>query len=332
MKERLVEIVDDFEDKKILVIGDIMLDEFIRGKCERVNPEEEGAPLVGSCKRDYLLGGAGNVAKNITSLGGQCNLWGCFGEDYHGTKVKKLCEENFINLKNFYDEAPTMVKTRVIGGRRQVVRYDFGETDLKKISSEVERKILAELQRTIDEHDFIVLSDYNKSVFTRGLSYNIVGLAKQKGIGTLADAKPENAEYFKGCTIICPNKHEAEKITGVAYSNGNGALKKMGENLIDKMKSQYVLITCGEDGAFLYGDNGFGEGRKIPTRAKAIADVTGAGDTFAATLALGMASGVKDIEHLAEVANYASGVVVEKIGTAATTPEELKEYIQKEQE
>ena len=163
MVKNLVTLIDDFKNQKILVAGDIILDEFIWGVCKRINPEEEGAPLVNVRRRNYMLGGAGNVANNIASLGGKCDLWGCFGDDDDGKKIKKLCENSSIDLKNFYDKNPTIVKTRVIGGRKQIVRFDEGEENLTKINKETEDRILEEFEKSIENYDFVILSDYNKT-------------------------------------------------------------------------------------------------------------------------------------------------------------------------
>lgn len=327
MVKNLIKIFDEFKEKKILVIGDVMLDQFLFGDSKRINPDRPGAPLLKVEMEKYILGGAGNVANNIVSLGGSCDLWSVFGNDPSGEKIKELCKESKINLENFYDKNPTIVKLRGIGDMgHYLCRFDFGEANLKKINQEVENKILSSFSENSDKYDFVIFSDYDKTIFTKGLVYNLINKSNSKGINSLADPKPKNIDFFKDCAIICPNEKEAEEMTQIRYSNGKEILTKMGEALSERINSKYVVITCGKDGAFFY-DKKNSSYESIPTRAKAVMDVTGAGDTFAAALALSMACKA-NIRDCVEIANYAAGVVVGKVGTATVTTDEIKEFLE----
>jgi len=327
MNEKFIEALNDFKNKKILIIGDIILDEFIWGDIERVNPEQPTAPLVKVTNRTYRLGGAANVANNVVSLGADCCLYGITSEDIYGKKLKQMCLEKKIELKNFYNKNPTLIKQRIMAHGQQVTRIDFGEDKFHKINKEIQNQIINSLKQEIDNYDFIILSDYNKMLFDERLCCNLINLANSKKINTLVDSKPVNLRYFKDCTIISPNKHEAELMTGIKYANGKDVLIKMSMALSEIVNSKYSIITCGEDGAFVY-DRENEKHKLIPTKAKDVKDVTGAGDTFAATLTLGLASGL-DIEQSADLANYAAGVVVGKVGTATVNVNEIKEYMKK---
>ncbi|GBE20385.1 bifunctional protein HldE [archaeon BMS3Abin17] len=331
MIKEVIKILDGFKDKKILVIGDIMLDYFRWCEVNKINPEQPVAPNVDSIEETYALGGAGNVANNIVSLGAKCCLYGILGvnsekrEDGYGKRIKKICEERGINFKAYYNDEPTIVKERIMAHRQQVCRINSEKKKLNKINDELKNNIIDSVKKEMEDYDFIIFSDYDKYIFGSGLAYDIIHHANSKGIKTLADIKPKNLNHFKNCTIICPNKHEAEKMSGIEYSNGPDTLYKMGCILSEKINSKYVVITCGKDGAFFY-DRDKDIHKLIPTRAKEVKDETGAGDTSAAAYVLGVASGVDPIQAI-ELANYASGVVVGKAGTATTTKEELIEYM-----
>lgn len=325
MTKDLVKILDDFKDKKILVIGDVILDWTIWGSIERLNPEQPASPLVKGKTQTYNLGGAANVANNIRSLGAECDLLGNSGEGVFGNKIVELCKERGINFKNFYDGNPSIVKLRSMAHGQQISRTDLGEWDLKKISKGIESEILEYLEKDLDGHDFVILSDYDKRIFTQELSYNIIRIANEKKIKTLVDPKPKNAELFKHCTVIRPNVHEAAKITGIEYSGKKESIEAIGKELCWKVKSDYAIITCGEQGVFAY-DVKKDYSIFVDTKARKIAEVSGAGDTFAAAFTLGMSSGL-NMENSAKLANYASGVVVGKVGTATVTVDEIKAYV-----
>ena len=320
----LKEALNKFKDKNILVMGDIFLDRFSWGEINRTNPEQPAAHLVKVLKESFVLGGAGNVANNIASLGAKCSLYGILGKDSSGNKIKKMCKNKNIFLRSFSNNKPTIVKQRIMAHGQQITRMDFGEKNIKKINPNMRKKLINLLKKEITNFDFIILSDYDKCFFDKEMCSEIINLAKEKNIPTLVDPKPNNIDFFNGCSLICPNKKEAEKITGIKYLNEKGTLMEIAKILSNKINSQYVIITCGEDGMFSYHD---GNGDFVETQAQEVVDVTGAGDTFAATMTLSLASGLK-IHDAARLANYAAGVVVEKIGTATPKIKEIEKKIE----
>jgi len=329
--EKLEEAVDSFEDiKRVAVIGDLILDEFLYGIIERTNPEDPIAHVVKlSEERKVALGGAGNVGKNIISLNTNCDLYSFIGNDSYGEELEKLCRNTLFPVLEKLDK-PTFVKQRIIvQNNRQAIRLDHGEYHSQKPSSNEYDFLLEKIRLGLKSRGYngIILSDYNKLMFNKDIAQSIISLANEMKIPTLVDPKPENIDCFKGCTIVRPNEKEAEKITGIHYSNGKNVLEKMATALIERVDAKYVFITCGADGVFCY--NNSGEKHMIPTRARKVWDPTGAGDTFAATLMLGHVSGL-DMKRAGELANYAAGIVVESPGTIAISKEELIKRIRQD--
>ncbi|MFH1326796.1 MAG: PfkB family carbohydrate kinase [archaeon] len=321
MEEELIQELKKFKRKKILVVGDLLLDKFSFGKVERTNPEQPAAPLVKIIKEKYVLGGAANVANNLSSLGASCSLYGVIGRDFGGEKIKRLCKNKGIKFKSFYHNQPTILKQRIVAHGQHITRLDFGERKIKKINENIQEKIINLLKKEIKNFDFIILTDYDKFFFNENLARKILELAMENNIPTLVDPKPCNLHFFKNCTVICPNKKEAEEMAGIKdFNDEEETLIKMGEKLAENIQTKYIIITCGERGAFYY--NKEGENMFIESQAREVSDVTGAGDTFAAVLSLGLASGL-NITKAIRLANYASGVVVEKIGTAVPFVEEV---------
>ena len=326
MKEDIEKIIHDFKFKQIGVIGDLMLDRTERGRIsKRKNPENEDVPII-SAKEEFYLGGCGNVARNLSSLGVKVDLYGIIGDDLYGHQIKRMCKENKINTRYLIeDKNPTILKARIFIEEKYRHRSDLGEINenyeknLEKLSIKNQEKILLNLEKEIKKYNGIILSDYNKRMFTHDFTQKIIELANSKNITIVCDPKPENIDYFKFCSVICPNKKEAEKITKETE------LLKIGRKIQKRINSRGNIITCGKEGAFVYDNN---KSRLIKTRAKKVVEVTGAGDTFAAVLTLGLVSKL-DIFNSAELANIAAGIVVEKLGTSVTTQKELIEYIRK---
>jgi len=320
--------VNSFGKKRIAIVGDIILDEFVYGIIERTNPEDPIAHVIKISKDTKdVLGGAGNVANNVVSLGAYCDLYGFIGDDKYGDSIKLICTDKSIGQCFSYSKNPTIVKQRIIvQNNRQAARLDYGEYCMTKPDFNSELTFLKNFKQNIAEKKYngIILSDYDKLVFNKETAQFIINLAHQFNVPVLVDPKPENIEFFCGCTIVRPNEKEAEKITGIRYSNGHGVLEKMAKLLITKLDAKSAFITCGQDGVFCYHQSG--ENYMIQTRARRVADPTGAGDTFAATLMLGLSSGL-DIQTAGELANYASGIVVEEPGTVPIEKSKLLERI-----
>jgi rfaE bifunctional protein kinase chain/domain len=324
--EKLFNALNDFKNRNILVLGDIILDKFSWGEIDSLNPEMPAAPKVKiKPGTTYALGGAANVASNISSLGANCTLCGVIGDDENSKRIIDLCSKRNIHLILEHHNKQTITKERVIAHGQQVVRLEYGEWGLEKIDEAIQKNVIRNLEEILSEFNFIVLSDYDKSFFTKGLSQKIIKLANSKKIPTLVDPKPVNWSYFKGCNIISPNEKEAETITGIKYNNGENRLTKMGGKLSEKLNSRYSVITCGKDGVFGY-DRETKDYFMVETKAREVKDVTGAGDTFAAILALGLSSKL-DMNDSIKLANYGSGIVVEKVGTAVTGIDEIKKRI-----
>jgi D-glycero-beta-D-manno-heptose-7-phosphate kinase len=320
----LEEALNNFKNKRIIVLGDVILDKFSWGKIDSLNPEQPAAPKVKIKNETYALGGAANVANNVAALGAGCRLYGVLGKDFYGEKIRKLCEEKNISLNNFFNDNPTIMKQRIMAHGQQITRLDYGEFGLSKTDEQTQKAILEQLESDFKKTDFVILSDYNKGFFDKEFGQKIINLANSKGVRTLVDAKPSNIEFFVNCTIIRPNENEASQMTGIKYENGPGLLR-MGRKLAEILNSKYAVITCGEDGVFSY-ERDTGKSAMIPTKARKIADVAGAGDTFAAALSLGLSSGL-DIYSSSTLANYAAGNVVEKSGIEITTIDEIKERL-----
>lgn len=330
--KRLEKALDQFKNKKILVVGDVMLDIFNWGIIERINPEQPASPLTKILSREYLPGGAANVANNVSSLGADTTLWGVIGKDYFGEELKKICIKKRIYFHPTQINFPTIVKERTIAHGQQIARNDYGEENLEasqiNFSELMKQGIPISFENLIKEKgkDGIVLSDYNKIVFNPIFTKDLIKYAKELNIPIFTDPKPQNIHYFKGCDLICPNRKEAEEMTGIHYIKENGTLAKMGKSLSEKLGSD-VIITLSEDGIFSYEKSG--NYQHVPTYARKVAEVTGAGDTFISTLALGRVSGL-NLHDAAVLANVAAGIAVEKPGTATPSIEEIRARLPKE--
>ena len=324
----MIKDIEKFRGKKILVVGDVLLDKFTEGIIERINPDQTTSPLVKIKGERFVLGGSANVANNILSLGGIPTIYGVLGKDENSKIFSRLCLKKRITLKKFLNEDPTICKQRLIADNYQVARMDFGENDLKKINSIVQEKIIKQFKKDIKKFDAIVLSDYNKKIFTKKLSQEIIKLAKENNIPTIVDPKPENISFFNDATVICPNKIEAEKITGDKFP----ADLTKSFNLLKKLKeitnSKHILVTCSGEGVIAI-ESDSNKLIKINAFARSVRDVTGAGDTFAAALALGFASKIP-FTNILKIANITAGIVVEKPGTAKVDYKELKDKIKTE--
>jgi rfaE bifunctional protein kinase chain/domain len=314
-KERLVNFVKRFSGKKIAVVGDIVLDSYLFGKVSRVNPERPGYPLLMVEKEEFRLGCAANVGMNLASLGAIVSVYGCIGDDKHGIIIKEMCEKNRIKLKQVNRET-TITKQRWIESTHNdyLGRADFGEEKIEPLNESLANELLNDLIK--NNFEAIILSDYNKGVFKNGFAQKIIEYANSKGIITVVDPKPANALSFKGATLIRPNLSEAQIIIGEKEQDFEVLARKLKE----KVGSKEIVITCGGQGMITYDSNkGFNH---IKTKARQVIDVTGAGDTVASVLTISLLAGANLVEA-AHIANYAAGIVVEKMGTASTTQEEL---------
>lgn len=323
MKSELEKLVKLIGGKKILVVGDIIVDHFVWGTVSRISPEAP-VPVVNVTKEELLLGGGANVLHNIFSLGGEAVLCGIVGNDEMGGRLQDLLHDLGASTKGLVTgKRPTTVKTRVVAQGQQVVRFDREQSGAP---SETTIAAMVEfLEQNVSDFDAIIVSDYYKGVIGKPLMEQLllrvarVETESGKKIPVVVDPKPNHPERFYGATLITPNHLEAEKMSGMAIGSIED-LRKAAGLLLEKTGCQAVLITRGESGMALLE-----KGKElvaIPTNAQAVFDVTGAGDTVIAALALGLAAKAS-FADAAALANIAAGVVVGKIGTATVGQEEL---------
>lgn len=315
---RIKKIISNFKNAKVLVIGDLILDEFIWGDVSRISPEAP-VPVVWVKKESFMPGGASNVANNLRSLGADVYLAGVVGNDKYGAILKDGLDEKGVDTKGiFIDETrPTTLKTRVVAHHQQVVRIDKEKID--DLDNDAISNIIRYAEDSIKEMDAVIIEDYGKGVITPRLLSRIVPLAKSAGCVISVDPKEEHFRSYKGISVITPNNNEASKAAGFEIKD-NSTLEKAGEKLLNKLKCRIVLITLGENGMALFQK---GKPMKhIPTVAQEVFDVSGAGDTVIASFTLSLASGADAIQA-AHISNYAAGIVVGKVGIAVVSPEEL---------
>ncbi|MDR2426706.1 MAG: D-glycero-beta-D-manno-heptose-7-phosphate kinase [Endomicrobium sp.] len=320
---KLINFLNLFEKQTILVIGDTMVDKFIWGKVARISPEAP-VPVVEITKETKTLGGAGNVANNITSLGAKAIIVSTIGEDNTGRAMIDMLKERGINSDYLvYDpNRPTIIKTRIIATNQQVVRVD---REIKGIfSHSTELKIIKNVEALMPKADGVIISDYGKGVISQKVLKRTIFLAKKHKIPITVDPKIENFKKYKKVTAITPNTKEA--IEGMNAKNiaTEQDIENLGKKILKMLKSDSVLITRGEMGMTLIQPNN--KVTTIPTRAKEVYDVTGAGDTVISTMTLALAAKA-DLVSAAEIANFSAGIVVAKFGTETTSHDELKKTI-----
>jgi rfaE bifunctional protein kinase chain/domain len=299
--------------RTVLVVGDLMIDEWIWGSVSRISPEAP-VPVVAVTDHSFTLGGAGNVANNLRALGAHVEFVGTVGDDAFADDVRRLLGEQEVNTTGIFTlkGRPTTRKTRVVAHNQQVVRADWEES---QPPSEGDRDAIV---RYVREHaancDAVILSDYAKGL----LGPEIVEAAHACPL-VLADPKPQNVRMFRGVTCVAPNAHEAAAASGIAITDET-SLERAGAALVRDLDCKYVVITRGEHGMSLFGADG--TRLNIPSVARNVYDVSGAGDTVIAVLTLALAAGAP-IETAMSLANYAAGAVVEKLGTATASAQEI---------
>jgi rfaE bifunctional protein kinase chain/domain len=323
--EKLNNLKNNFGGKKIAVVGDMMLDCYFWGDVKRVSPEAP-VPVVEVENEFFRFGGAANVALNILKLGGIPFPIGTIGKDNDGKIFTSLLHEaNMVSEGVFEDDSrPTTAKTRVIAGKQHVVRID--KESKQNISDNTEKKLFDYLSLKISDLDGIILQDYNKGVLTQTFIENIIKLANNKSILITADPKFNNFFEYKNVTVFKPNRKEAEDILGMKLQNSEDIVKA-GRTILERLNAQYVLLTLGAEGVVVLEKNK--PEKRMPTKARKIADVSGAGDTVIATLTMALAAGA-NITEASYLANYAAGIVCEEVGIAPIEIEKLFETVEKE--
>ncbi|MFV9644444.1 MAG: D-glycero-beta-D-manno-heptose-7-phosphate kinase [Desulfobacterales bacterium] len=312
--------ISKFEKCNLLVVGDLMLDEYLWGDVDRISPE---APVqVVSVKEEiYTLGGSGNVANNLIALGAKVSMAGVIGSDKCGHLVLAKLNELGVNIEGVVEEPerPTTRKTRIISGNQQVLRIDR-ETK-KDISQQTFDVILNYIKRVIPDVDLVLISDYGKGLITAALLNSLISIVKKHNPPrrTIADPKGRDFLKYSGVSLLTPNKKEAALASGIEIVD-ESTLIKAGNRILETVKTEKLLITCGKDGMVLFEDN-----KKpcyITAQTRQVFDVSGAGDTVIAVLGLAVASGASFVKAAA-IANTAAGIVVSKVGTSTVSKNEL---------
>ena len=322
---RARQILAAAQKTRVLVVGDVMLDQFIWGGVSRISPEAP-VPVVDFQRESFMPGGAANVARNLVSLATPAELFGAIGHDDAARKLLKLLGEQTIGCSGLVKSATrhTSIKTRIVAHQQQVVRVDRetrGCLDAKTTAA-----LLAEFKKKIAKADAVIIGDYGKGVVTQPLLDGIKTLCHERGVWLSLDPKPVHHLNLNGLSLITPNRKEAFELAGLPDDTKNANpfadknLLLVAERLLRELNPALLLITLGELGMLLCqrGEKPF----HIPTVAQEVFDVSGAGDTVIASFTLAIAAGASPIEA-AILSNYAAGIVVGKVGTAVTTPKEL---------
>ena len=314
--------IDDFKNVKVLVIGDLMIDEYLWGSVDRISPEAP-VPVVCVEKESHTLGGAGNVINNLVAMGAKVFAIGTAGTGKAGQMIFEKLEDLGIETNGIISEPkrPTTRKTRVIASNQQVLRID---KEIKKnINSDTLEKLVKIIESKILNVDLIILSDYDKGLITKKLVRQIVKLARKHKVLTLVDPKSLNFSKYEQVSILTPNRKEASLAANMDIKSIQD-LFAVGQKIMDRVKLARLLITCGKDGMVL-----FEKGREpytIESKARQVFDVSGAGDTVISLLGLGLAVGAT-FKESAMVANVAAGIVVAKVGTATASIDELRQAL-----
>lgn len=314
--------IDQFPNTTIMVIGDVILDEYIWGDVNRISPEAP-VPVVEVREATKMLGGAANVVNNIASLGGKAILCGLTGGDETGKEVKKRIRSLGSTTEGILTDPdrPTTIKTRIVAHNQQVVRFD--RESRMEIRPDTVKRLLDFVDSCCDQVDGVIVSDYGKGVVSGSLMRGLRSLLRKKGLVFAVDPKTGNFEYYRGVDVITPNHHEAGLFCGFRITDEKSLLKA-GRQMLKELDCRSVLITQGKDGMTLFERDG--EISHIPTVARKVFDVTGAGDTVISTFCLGLASGM-DLKSAAIISNIAAGIVVGEVGTSTVRAEELKKTV-----
>ncbi len=314
-RDRLVALLAAAADRRVVVVVDAMLDVYLHGDVERISPEAP-VPVVRVRERRHALGGAANVANNVTAIGASCELVAAVGRDRGAEILRAMLREIDAEGSALIEvNRPTTTKTRIVARSQQVVRVDE-EDDADLSGSEVER-LLAAVRSAVDRADALVLEDYNKGVLVPHVITGAIAMARQRGIPVIVDPKYRNFFIYRGATVFKPNRRELEAALGAGVDIDHP--EALPETL-RRLGVDHLLLTLGERGMALLGADG--SVRRVPTVAREVYDVVGAGDTVTAYLAAILAAG-GTVSEAAIVANYAAGVEVGKLGAATVTAEEV---------
>ncbi len=327
MSENLLKIIKRFNQARILVVGDIMVDHFVYGTVNRISPEAP-VPVVNVKSEKLMPGGAANVVSNVAKLGAKVFIAGIVGDDYNGDILKKLIGKSgkadpsyILTLKNFQ----TIIKTRVIAHNQQIVRFD--REDNGKFNPAVYRRLLEVIKNIADDIDAVIISDYGKGLIEKNFFSTLVSFLREKNKFIALDPKVENFKFYKNVSILTPNINETSGGANVKIKDEK-TLEKASRIILKKVRPDYLLITRGEDGMSLFsgGANSGGKPLHLHARAKEVYDVTGAGDTVISTLAVARSVGAS-ISDACYIANAAASIAVSQLGTYAVGVDELTQLL-----
>lgn len=321
LSNRLHELTSAFATQRILVIGDLMLDEFIWGKVSRISPEAP-VPVVDVQRSEFYPGGAANVVRNLCAFTQHASMAGVIGQDTAGQKILDLLKQDGASVEAVRQSAsrPTTLKTRIIARQQQVVRVDR-ETK-EKLSTDDHQWLLDKIAALVGEHDAIIIEDYAKGLVDQKLVTHVIEEARRQNKIITIDPNPHNSLNFSGATAIKPNRSEAFQMAGIEATENRVDLMHAAEVLQHKWDPRYLFITLSEEGVLLLEKGA--EPYHTPTKAQQVYDVSGAGDTSIAVFTLALAAGATG-QEATDLANHAAGVVVGKLGTATLTLTELRE-------
>lgn len=327
VRTRLLESLPRLTGQKVLILGDVGLDEYVLGDVRRISPEAP-VPVLEVESQDFRLGLAGNVAQNVSSLGGIPYLVSVVGRDSGAEQLRELFHSRQVKTDFLVEdlERPTTRKTRVMAKHHHLVRVDYESRQF--LSAMAEAKVIEQLERAIPMVDAIILEDYAKGLLTANLMAQLLRLGRAAGKPIYVDPHRSNpAQFYKGINLLKPNFDEALALAGVSYDDlrdSPSKVSEIGRVLLEKSGAERVIVTRGKDGMILFEGN---RSVQVPTYARQVFDVTGAGDTVIATLALALSANFS-LEEAAVLANFAAGVVVGQVGCVPCSQAELSQYIQ----
>ncbi|HVM62626.1 MAG TPA: D-glycero-beta-D-manno-heptose-7-phosphate kinase [Verrucomicrobiae bacterium] len=322
---RLRQLLSRFPQQRILVVGDVMLDRFLWGKVSRISPEAP-VPVVEITRESLFPGGAANVARNLRALGSSVSILGVLGDDDSGADLRESLDQHGVDTEGLFVDPnrPTTLKTRIVAHGQQVVRFD--RETCADLSPQIERKVLEHFEAHLENFSAVIFEDYAKGLLSQRLLNAMQRLAHHAGKVTAADPNSRSRLRYSGLTAVTPNRSEAFAAAGLPHVEpvddvlSDEPLLRVGQTLLRTWKPRNLLVTLGEYGMCL-----FRPGKKphhIPTVAREVFDVSGAGDTVIAALVLALATKA-DAVDASEISNHAAGVVVGKVGTATCSPDEL---------
>lgn len=318
----IFQLLDQFRTKRVLVLGDVMIDAYMLGKVHRVSPEAP-VPIVSLSSREERLGGAGNVALNLKSLGAAPVLCTIIGKDSESATFYDLLKRSGLSEEGIIESSDrvTTIKTRVIGNNQQLLRID--SEDVHNISEQEENAVIQKVGELLSTQQFdaLIFEDYNKGLLTENVIRKVIAIARERGVHTAVDPKKDNFTTYEGVSLFKPNLKELREGVGIAAEYGKPEFEQAVDKLAEKLQNDITLVTLSEHGVFIKDRK---EHHHIPAHLRNIADVSGAGDTVISVATLCLASGVS-VRTIAEISNLAGGLVCEKSGVVTIEPDQLIE-------